>query len=294
VSAYILPHLKDRPLTLSRYPGGIDGEHFWQKHWTHPLPDYVTTVNILSEETGKPGEYLVCDNLPTLLWLGQLADIELHTWFSRISPEPDLVDAKQKRDTEFLLERPDFIIFDLDPYIYSGQEAKGAEPELNRKAFDHGCQVALWLKEVLDRLGLAAFVKTSGKTGLHIYVPIVRKLDYRAVRKATETIGQFILALHPNEVTMERAPQKRTGRVYIDYAQNVRGKTLASAYSARPLPLAPVSMPLKWDELGKIYPTDFTILTAPDRLERTGDTWADILAAKRDLAEALDKPLSSI
>ncbi len=289
VSPYLLPHLKDRPLTLSRYPNGIDGEHFWQKHWTHPLPDYVTTVNIMSEETDKPGEYIVCDNLPTLLWLGQLADIELHTWFSRISPEPELVDPKQKRDTEFLLDRPDFIIFDLDPYIYSGQEAKGAEPELNRKAFDRGCQVALWLKEVLDRIDLAAFIKTSGKTGLHVYVPIVRKLDYAAVRKAAETIGQFLLKGHPADITMEWAPAKRTGRVFFDYAQNVRGKTLACAYSARPLPLAPVSMPLPWTDLGKVYPTDFTILTVPDHLERAGDPWKDILASKRDLAEALGK-----
>jgi len=289
VSPHLLPHLRDRPLTLSRYPSGIDGEHFWQKHWTHPLPEFVTTVNIMSEETGKPGEYIVCDNLPTLLWLGQLADIELHTWFSRISPEPDLDHAGPQRDIEFLLDRPDFIIFDLDPYIYSGKEAKGAEPELNRKAFDRGGQVALWLKEVLDRLGLAAFVKTSGKTGLHIYVPIVRKLDYRTARKAAESIGQFLLKSHPAEITMEWAPERRTGRVYIDYAQNVRGKTLASAYSARPLPLAPVSMPLPWADLGKVYPTDFTILTVPDHLERAGDPWADILAAKRDLAEALEK-----
>jgi len=214
-----------------------------------------------------------------------VADIEFHTWFSRINPKPDFDDGE--KDVNRLLDRPDFIIFDLDPYIYSGKEAAGDEPELNREAFARGCEVALWLKEVLDGLSLAAFVKTSGKTGLHIHVPIVRRLDYRQARRAAETIGQFLMQKHARDITMEWAPEKRSGKVFIDYAQNVRGKTLASVYSPRPSPEAAVSAPLSWDELRKVYPTDFTILTVPDRLKATGDLWANILMAKRDLGKAL-------
>jgi len=236
----------------------------------------------------------MCNNLPTLLWLGQLADLELHTWYSRVSPEPD----GHHLSTEFagsvenidrsLLNFPDFMVFDLDPYIYSGREAKGDEPELNRKAFAKTCEVALWLKELLDSLSLSSFVKTSGRTGLHIYVPILRWLDYDAVRSACQTIGTFLLRQHPREVTMEWMVEKRTGKVFFDHNQNARGKTLASVYSPRPLAEATVSMPLRWHEVGKVYPTEFTILTTPDRLRQVGDLWAGILDAKHDLKGLLD------
>jgi bifunctional non-homologous end joining protein LigD len=134
---------------------------------------------------------------------------------------------------------------------------------------------------------LNAFVKTSGKTGLHLYVPIVRNLEYRAVRRAAETIGQFLLQRHPREITMEWATEKRKGKIFIDYAQNVRGKTLASVYSPRPNDEAGVSFPLRWNELGKVYPTEFTILSVPDLLKERGDSWAGIMDAKKDLSRAL-------
>ncbi len=140
---------------------------------------------------------------------------------------------------------------------------------------------------MLDSLSLSSFVKTTGKTGLHIFVPILRQLDYGAVRAACETIGRFLLQAHPREVTMEWTVEKRPGRVFFDHNQNVRGKTLASIYSPRAMPEAAVSMPLRWDELGDIYPTDFTILTAPERLAQVGDLWADMLAAKHDIAGLL-------
>ncbi len=279
VSPYLLPHLKDRPLTMSRYPDGIHGEHFWQKHWGHPVPDFVRKVNI-SEEKGSKSEYLVCDNLASLLWLGQVANIEFHTWFSRISAWPDMAEGQS---TDNLLDYPDFIIFDLDPYIYSGQELSGAEPELNRAGFAKACEVALWLKETLDDLDLSAFVKTSGKTGIHVYVPIIRRLNYKAVRSAAEIVGKFLVQKHPREITTEWAQEKRKGKVFVDYGQNVRGKTLASIYSPRPTPDAAVSTPLRWEELGKVYPTEFTLMTLPGRVEETGDLWAGILSAKQDL-----------
>ena len=293
VSSYLLPHLRDRPLTLVRYPNGIEGGHFYQKHSNTPLPEFVETVSLFSSSKEGDQEYLICNNLPTLLWLGQLADLELHTWYSRVSAEPDghhlatdFTGSREQIDSS-LLNYPDFIVFDLDPYIYSGREAKGDEPELNRKAFAKTCQVALWLKDVLDSLSLSSFVKTTGKTGLHIFVPILRQLDYGAVRAACETIGRFLLQAHPREVTMEWTLEKRPGKVFFDHNQNVRGKTLASIYSPRAMPEAAVSMPLRWDELGDVYPTDFTILTAPERLAQVGDLWAGMLDAKHDIAGLL-------
>jgi bifunctional non-homologous end joining protein LigD len=279
VSPYILPHLKDRPLTLSRYPDGINGEHFYQKHWGHPVPEFVHKVDI-SEEKGSKSEYLICDNLASLIWLGQVANIEFHSWFSRVSAAPDMPKGKS---TDYLLDYPDFIIFDLDPYIYSGKEAPGAEPELNRAGFDAVCDIALRLKKILDELELNAFIKTSGKTGLHIHVPIIRHFDYKSVRSTAEIIGKFLVRKYPGEITTEWAQEKRKGKIFVDYGQNVRGKTLASIYSPRPVPGAPVSTPLRWEELGKIYPTDLTLITVPPRLKKTGDLWAGILSAKKDL-----------
>ena len=295
VAPYLLPHLKDRPLTLTRYPNGIHGEYFYQKHWDAPRPDFVEGVRLFSEHNLGDQEYLTCNNLPTLLWLGQLADLELHTWYSRVSPEPDgdhlstRFTGSEENIEASLLNYPDFIVFDLDPYIYSGREAKGAEPELNHRAFEKTRQVARWLKEVLDSLSLSSFVKTTGRTGLHIYAPILRQIDYDAVRSAAQTIGLFLLRQHPRDITMDWSVEKRTGKVFFDHNQNSRGKTLASLYSPRPSPNAAVSMPVRWDELDDVYPSDFTILTAPERLAHVGDLWADILQAKADVRGILDR-----
>src|SRR3990170_7361116 len=172
ISPYLLPHMRDRPLTLTRYPNGIYGVHFYQKRFESKLPEVVQTVRLYSQDNKGNVEYIICNNLPTLLWLGQLADIELHTWYSRVHPEPDghhlpttFTGSAPNIDAS-LLNYPDFIVFDLDPYIYSGKEVKGAEPELNRKAFLKTCDVALWLKDLLDSMSLSSFVKTTGKTGL--------------------------------------------------------------------------------------------------------------------------------
>jgi bifunctional non-homologous end joining protein LigD len=285
--------MRDRPITLTRFPNGIHGGHFYQKHWEAKLPEFVETVRLWSDQNEGDGDYLICNNLPTLLWLGQLADIELHTSYSRVSPEPDgrhlaATFAGSRENMErSLLNYPDFIVFDLDPYIYSGKEAKGAEPELNRKAFKKACDVALWLKDLLDSMSLSSFVKTTGKTGLHIYVPILRQFDYATVRASAETIGKFLLGAHPRDITMQWIVEKRTGKIFFDHNQNTRGKTLASIYSPRPSPQAAVSMPVRWDELRDIYPPDFTILTAPERLRKTGDLWANILQEKHDLGALL-------
>src|SRR5262249_18658395 len=231
VAPALLPHLRDRPLTLVRFPNGIAGGHFYQKHYDQPMPEFVQTVRIYSDQNAGDGDYVVCNNLPTLIWLAQLADLELHTWYSRINPEPDA----RGRPTVFsgsietmrasVLNYPDFVVFDLDPYLYSGKERPGDEPELHRAGFTATCEVAVWLKAVLDSLSLSSFVKTTGKTGLHIYVPILRNLDYSATHAVAETLARYLVQQHPQRVTAEWAVEKRRGKVFVDYNQNVRGKT---------------------------------------------------------------------
>jgi bifunctional non-homologous end joining protein LigD len=293
-SPYLLPHLKDRPLTLKRFPDGIDGESFFQKHWDGPLPSFVDKVLLFSDTEGDR-EYLLCNNLPTLVWLGQIADIELHTWYSRTNPQPDgdhLTTSFSGSQEDILgstLNYPDFIVFDLDPYLYSGEEKEGAEPELNRAAFAKTREVAVWLRELLTSLSLPAFVKTSGRTGLHVYVPILRQYRYDEVRALAGSLGRYLVEQHPQDITMDWSVRKREGKVFFDHNQNSRGKTLASAYSPRPSPEASVSMPLLWEDLEHAYPTDFTILNAPDRLARSGDPWRGILTAKHDLRDLLSE-----
>ena len=290
----ILPHLRDRPLTLTRYPDGIHGESFYQKRWAHTLPDFVETVRLFSSENDGDVEYIAVNNLPTLVWLAQLADIELHPWISRTVQQPDaahlaatFTGSKDNIDKS-VLNYPDFIVFDLDPYIYSGKEKAGEEPELNRRAFTKAGEVALALKDILDSLSLSSFLKTSGKTGLHVYVPVLRQYEYSVTRKTCELIGRFLMQHRPQEVTMEWSVDRRAGKIFLDHNQNVRSKNMASIYSLRPLPGAPASTPLHWDELGDVYPTDFNIETVPERVEAIGDLWADVHEAKHDLRRLLE------
>ena len=177
-------------------------------------------------------------------------------------------------------------MFDIDPYIYSGKEARGAEPELNKRGFEGGKQVAFWLRDLLAQMSLEAVVKTSGKTGLHVFVPIERTVTFDEARQICETVGRHVMRVHPREITMEWAVVKRTGKIFIDYNMNVRGKTLNVAYSPRGVPGAPVSMPLSWKELEDAEPMDFRLDNVIPRLESTGDRWHDVLAQKQSLAKA--------
>ena len=295
MGALLLPHLRDRPFTLTRYPNGIGGKSFYQKHWEHDLPGFVETVTLYSSSNEGDQEYLLCNNLATLLWLAQLADIELHPWMSRTVREPDALDlttrfsgSRESIDGS-TLNYPDFIVFDLDPYIYSGRERAGEEPELNRKAFRKAREIAFELKDVLDQLSLSSFVKTSGKTGLHIYVPVLRQYSYKVTRKTCELVGRFLVSRRPRDVTTEWSVSKRAGKIFLDHNQNVRGKNMASIYSLRPLPGAPASTPVRWEELADVYPTDFTIDTVPDRVAEIGDLWSGIFDAKHDLQRLLEE-----
>jgi bifunctional non-homologous end joining protein LigD len=295
VSPLILPHLADRPLTMIRMPDGIGGQRFFQKHWEQARPDFVETITVFSSHRDESGEYLLCSNLPTLLWLAQSGTLEFHVWHSRARPGPDT----KNKDTDYassleameasVLNFPDYVVFDLDPYIYSGKEAKGDEPELNTIAFEKGKEVAFWLRDLLKTMSLDAIVKTSGKTGLHVFVPIKRTLDFDAARHVSELVGQYLRSLHPKDITLEWSVPKRTGKIFMDYNMNVRGKTLNSAYSPRGAPGAPVSMPLDWDELAKAHPLDFRLDNAAQRLAETGDRWADALTRKQDIGRALAK-----
>jgi bifunctional non-homologous end joining protein LigD len=294
VSAWILPHLKGRPMFTTRYPDGINGKSFYQKHWDNP-PPFARTVSIWSSHNEGDGDYLICDNLPTLLFLAQMGGLELHPWFSRVDTAPDARGRSRKfSGSEASLDRsvlnyPDFVVFDLDSYLYSGRESKGEEPELHRKGFTKTRDLALRLRDLLAGLGLTIYVKTSGRTGLHLYLPIVRKFDYDAARSIAETIGRHALQQWPQEVTLEWAVVRRTGKIFFDYNQNTRGKSLASILCPRRHPLGTVSMPVSWDQLEKVYPTDFTLRTVPDILEEQGDPWADILDGKQDLADLLQQ-----
>ena len=251
-------------------------------------------MRIHSSHNERDGDYLICENVATLLWLGQMAGLELHAWFSRVNPEPDGHGHGRKfTGSEAALERsilnyPDFIVFDLDPYVYSGREGRGEEPELHRRAFARVRRLALRIREILDGLGFATFIKTSGRTGLHLYLPIVRDLDFDAARGVAETIARHVQRERPKDVTVEWAVRRRTGKIFFDFNQNSRGKSLATPYSPRRHPAGTVSMPIAWDELERVYPTDFTLHTVPDRLEAEGDVWAGILETKQDLAGALD------
>jgi len=293
VSPWLLPHLAGRPMFTTRFPDGIHGKSFYQKHW-RPAPPFARTVTIFSSHNEGDSEYLICENLATLLFLAQMGGLELHPWFSRVDPAPDArgrsrtFSGSEENLEKSVLNYPDFVIFDLDPYLYSGREGKGEEPELHRKAFSRTRSLALRLRDMLGRLGLEIFVKTSGRTGLHLYLPLVRKFDYDAARNIAETIGRFALQQWPDEVTLEWAVVRRTGKIFFDYNQNSRGKSLSSIFCPRRHPMATVSMPVDWDELESVYPTDFTLRTVPDLLEERGDPWADILSAKQDLTELLE------
>jgi bifunctional non-homologous end joining protein LigD len=293
VSPFILPHLADRPLTMIRMPEGIHGQRFFQKHWAQKRPEFVETITVFSEHKDERHDYVLCNNLPTLLWLAQSGTLEFHIWHSRAKPGPDAV----SKSTDYagslaalessVLNYPDYVVFDIDPYIYSGKEAHGAEPELNAVAFEKGKEVAFWLRELLQSMSLEPIVKTSGKTGLHVFVPIRRTLDFDAARQVSEMIGRHLLRQHPKDITMEWSVPKRTGKIFMDYNMNVRGKTLNVAYSPRGAPGAPVSMPLTWEELAGAHPLDFRLTNAVQRLAQTGDRWRDAASCKQSIETAL-------
>ncbi len=296
-SPLILPHLADRPLTMIRMPDGIHGQRFFQKHWEQERPAFAETITVFSGHKDESHDYLLCNNLQTLLWLAQSGTLEFHVWHSRakLGSDTSIKSTDYASSLEALegsvLNYPDYVVFDIDPYIYSGKEKAGDEPELNTVAFEKGKEVAFWLRELLHTMSLEPIVKTSGKTGLHVFVPIKRTIDFDAAREISELVGRHLMRQHPKDITMEWSVPKRTGKIFMDYNMNVRGKTLNVAYSPRGASGAPVSMPLTWDELAGAHPLDFRITNVGERLAK-GDRWRDALKAKQSLERAVEREKS--
>lgn len=296
VAPWILPHLRDRPLTLRRFPDGIHGEDFFQKD-VPDAPPFVRTVRLWSDSGDRDLTAVLCDDEATLVWLVQMGCIELHAWFSRVTPDPELDASTEFSGSEEALERsvlnyPDFVVFDLDPFLLPEGEVlrrRGREfdPEYSRRGFEAARQAALWLDEALSDLGLRSFVKTSGKTGLHVFVPVRRAYTYRQTHAFAKTVCGWLSRKHPDVLTVAWRVRDRVGKVFLDYNQNVRGKTLAVAYSLRPTPEATVSLPLTWEELREGFdPLSWNARTVPPRLRERGDPWRDILSHAQSLPGA--------
>jgi bifunctional non-homologous end joining protein LigD len=286
---FMLCYLRNRPLTVIRMPDGIHGEAFFQKHWERAtLPPFVRVVELVDDE-GEGRTYVLANNLETLLWLGQMGTIEFHAPHASV-PADDLASAAVPRlaDRE-VFDRPDFVVFDLDPYIYSGAEAKGAEPEYNPRAFAKAREVAFHLRELLTAMSLQAFVKTTGKTGLHIFVPIERTIGADQARDICRLVGEHLLRLHPKDLTMDWAVEKRTGRIFFDHNMNGRGRTLNAAYSPRRVAGACVATPVTWEDLATVEPVDLDLSTVAARLRDNGDPWGAILDARHDLTRVFDR-----
>ena len=211
VYSSLAPHLRDRPLVTTRYPKGIEEQSFYQKNLPAGAPDWVTVFPVPSEGKDQVIQYVICNDLPTLVWLANLGTIELHPWLSRIGS----------------LDQPDFAVFDLDPDFPSTiAEAK---------------EVAFILRDILLLLGAQPQLKTSGATGLHLFVPLAGTDSYQEVREFCRQVAQTVATQRPDLATVERKVAERGGKVYIDWLQNVKGKTICAPYSVRPLPGAPVS-----------------------------------------------------
>ncbi len=247
---YLGPHLKRRPVSLVRYPEGIKGNFFYQKDVANP-PSWVDTVPIQSED--RTINYAMVNNLETLIWSVNLGCIEVHPWLS----------------TTTHLDYPTYLIFDLDPM----------EPAV----FSDAVKIAQFIRVLLSELNLKAFPKISGATGIHIYLPLVERYSFKQTSAFVKQIGAIIINTFPELATNERKVSNRSGKVYIDHLQNLKGKTIASVYSLRPLPGAPVSIPITWDELPDVHPGMFTIQTAPARIKKTGDYFNPLFSLKQEL-----------
>lgn len=255
IAPHILPHLKDRPLSLNRHPDGITSQGFYQKDMTGQHPRWLHTHRI---ESSKSINYVLAQDERSLLYLANLGCIEFNPWFSRIEA----------------LDRPDFLVIDLDPD--------------DGNTFGEVVEVARTVHAILERLKVPNFVKTSGATGLHIGVPTEAKYEFDQVRGFALEVVRRVHAKHPRNTSLERSPVKRRNKIYLDYMQNRRAQTLACAYCLRPRDGAPVSTPLKWSEVNaRLDPKRFHIGNALSRVRKMGDLWAGVLGSAANLERAL-------
>ena len=261
VAEYILPYLKDRPQSLNRFPGGIHGPGFYQKDVKGKAPDWVETFPYETSE-GEKKEYLVGTDEASLLWMASLGCIEMNPWFSRVK-SPD---------------HPDYCVIDLDP---------------DKQTFDQVVEAALETKKVLDAIDVPSYCKTSGSTGMHIYIPLNAKYDYDQSQMFAKIIVSLVHKQIPEYTSLERMISARKGKMYLDFLQNRPGATIAGPYSLRPKVGATVSMPLHWDEVKPgLKMKDFNIFNAVDRLKVEGDLFKGVLGKGIDLKKAINKAKS--
>jgi bifunctional non-homologous end joining protein LigD len=254
MAPYILPYLKDRPLTIERFPNGIDGETWWEKDKPRGLPDWVRTVSVGASTRRDHIDFVVCDDEATLAYVANLASIVLHVWYSHVPT----------------LDTPDFILIDLDPF----------ECGIATLA-----RVALRFREELESIGLHSLVKTTGGSGLHLVIPLEARYDYELAKNFAQLLAHRINTIAPQETTLERTIAKRPkGTVYLDFVQVGKGKTYVAPFSVRARDGAPVSMPLRWPEVEamrrKRAPDTsremarWTLANVPALVEKNGDPWS--------------------
>jgi bifunctional non-homologous end joining protein LigD len=260
VASLLLPHIRDRAMVMKRYPHGAAGEFFFMKRAPSPRPAWIRICEI-EHESGNIINFPVIDDVPSLLWVINLGCIDLNQWYARCDD----------------VSRPDYVHFDLDP-------GEGA-------TFDQVREAALIVRDALDTLGMAPLVKTSGSKGLHVYAPIVRGPEQKAVWMLAKALAVELASRHRNLMTSEyKVANRPKGRVLVDYNQNRWGSTLASIYSVRPRPRATVSTPVMWEEVRRGVETeDFRIDNVRKRFAKVGDLWKPLLSSRRriDLAAFL-------
>lgn len=258
ISEWILPYLKDRPQNLHRHPDGIKKQGFYQKNQEN-LPEWIASIGIESS-SGKKINYLLCQNEATLIYMANLGCIEINPWMVRVRN----------------LEYPDYTVIDLDPSPAN--------------TFAQVREAALAVKSILDRAGIIGYAKTSGASGIHIYISTGGTYEYSEARDFTRLLCYFVQDLLPDLVTMERAIDQRQGKIYLDYLQNRRGQTIVAPYSVRPVPGGQVSAPVTWQEVEDgIFPADFHLFNMRQRLEQTGDLFAGLIGGKLDMEKAMDQ-----
>jgi bifunctional non-homologous end joining protein LigD len=261
VGQTLLPYLRNRPFTMKRYPHGIDGEVFFQKQAPKHLPDWIPTRQFRTwprEGGSRLVDFALVNSPEAVLFMVQNNCIDMNAWYSRVD-KPD---------------RPDFVLFDLDP------------PD---DGFELAIEVAHLIHELLDELDLPGYVKTSGADGIHVVAPITRRSTFKQTYDFAEKASRLLEQRHPGKVTTEWLKKKREG-VLVDHRQNGHGKTIASVYSVRPKPGAPISTPLRWEELTPtIRPRDFGMKEALQRIAAHGDLYAPVLEDPRPLAPAAKK-----
>ena len=260
VAPCALNHVQRRPMQMKRYPNGVEGEFFYQKRVPNPHPDWLETVHVLFGRSGRTADFPVVTDAAGLAWIVNLGCIELHTWHARVTD----------------VERPDYLLIDLDP-------SEGNPWELVP-------EIALVVKEVMDELGLASFPKTSGATGFHILAPIKPELRFPEVRRFAKALAQEVERRIGDQAvaTTTWKVAERSG-VFVDYGQNARDRTIASAYSIRPTSDARASAPLRWEEVPGVDPAAFTLETMPARIAEVGDLTAGMWRRKVSLASRFEK-----